>query len=67
MDRPGWNCADETRAVPCRVNVTWSYDFHLLLPLSFSIGDVQLGLPAQLTFERTSIFAISDFDIDTTP
>jgi Flp pilus assembly protein TadG len=61
---PGVNCADETRTVPCRVNVNGAYDFHLLLPLSLSIGDVQLGLPAQLSFERTSIFAISDFDID---
>ena len=61
----GVNCADEARAVPCRVRVDGSYDFHLLLPLSFSNGDVHLGLPAQLSFERTSIFAISDFDIDT--
>jgi hypothetical protein len=59
------NCADKTLAVPCRVNVKGSYDFHLLLPLSFSIGDVHLGLPSQLSFERTSIFAISDFGIDT--
>jgi hypothetical protein len=43
---------------PCQVEVQLEYDFRLLLPSSL------LGIPQQLTFTRTSIFEVSDFEID---
>ena len=64
---PGVGCDDETRVVPCRVKVTMSFDFHLLVPLSVDFFGVHVGFPSQLNFTRESIFAIADFDVDTTP
>ena len=61
----GSNCDDETRVDPCRVVVTLTHQFHLIVPLSISIFDVTVGFPSTMTFSRTSIFAISDFIIDT--
>lgn len=49
---------------PCRVEVTLGLDFHLISPLNIQLFDVTLGLPSQLSFERSSTFAISDFEID---
>jgi Flp pilus assembly protein TadG len=51
-------------SVPCNVDVTLTYDFHLLVPVSIPFGDITLGFPSTLTFSRTSTFAISDFEID---
>jgi hypothetical protein len=64
---PGVNCGDETRTVPCRVFVTLSYDFHLISPLSINAFGVHVGFPDTISFERTSIFAISDFKLDIDP
>jgi hypothetical protein len=61
----GVNCDDETRPTPCRVVVTLTHDFHLIVPMSVTLFDVTVGFPPTMTFERTSIFAISDFIIDT--
>jgi len=61
---PGVDCDDETRIVPCRVVVTLEHEFHLIVPASINVFDVQIGFPSTLTFERTSIFAISDFAVD---
>jgi hypothetical protein len=50
--------------VPCNVSVTLAYDFNLIVPLSIPFFGGSLGLPPTLSFERTSTFAISDFEID---
>ena len=52
---------------PCLVGVTLEYTFRLLVPLSIQIGDVTLGIPPSLTFQRSSVFAMSDFELDEGP
>jgi Flp pilus assembly protein TadG len=64
---PTVDCSDNTLATPCRVKVTMSFDFHLIVPLGIDVFGQHVGFPSQLTFTRDSIFAISDFDVDTTP
>lgn len=55
-------CDDDTRDPPCWVKVTMTYEFHLLVPFHIEIFGLQLGLPNTLTFERTSIFAMTDIE-----
>jgi Flp pilus assembly protein TadG len=47
----------ETKQVPCQVQVTLSYDFHLITPLS-------VGFPSTINFHRDSTFAITDIDLE---
>jgi hypothetical protein len=54
-DRPGG---------PCNVRVDMTYTFDLIIPFGIDFFGTRLGLPDQLTIERTSIFAISDFSVD---
>jgi hypothetical protein len=61
---PGVNCDDETRAEPCRVAVNLHHDFRLIVPLSLDVFGLHIGFPSTLSFDRKSIFAISDFEID---
>ena len=49
---------------PCWVQVDLAYDFNLLIPFGVDFLGSYLGLPDTLGFERTSIFAISDFSVD---
>ena len=59
------NCLDVPRdEVPCRVEVTVTYDFNVIVPLRLQFGDTELGLPSQLTISRESTFAISNFELD---
>jgi Flp pilus assembly protein TadG len=51
-------------SVPCNVEITLGYDFEVLFPVSIPFGAGRLGFPSTLSFERTSTFAISDFEID---
>jgi hypothetical protein len=51
-------------STPCRVEVTLGYTFDLIVPLSIQFFNTELGIPTQLSFERTSVFAISDFAVD---
>jgi Flp pilus assembly protein TadG len=62
----GSNCSDPSNPAnepPCNVKVTLDHTFHLLVPLSLDIGNVHFGFPADLTFQRDSIFAISDLTL----
>jgi hypothetical protein len=60
---PVAGCDDPLRATPCTVTVTLTHDFHLFAPFSIDFFGVQLGLPATLTFDRDSTFAITDIDV----
>lgn len=58
-------CDDVPRAsTPCNVVVTLAFDFHVIVPLRIPFFGGELGLPSTLSFERTSVFAVSDFEID---
>ena len=58
---PSWNCNDAERTPnPCWVKATLTYDFHLLVPLNLDFLGVSLGLPEAVTFQRDSIFPMTD-------
>ena len=60
----GPNCSDPSNPAnepPCRVKVTMEHTFRLLVPLSIDFNSVHIGFPSEITFQRESIFAISDF------
>jgi hypothetical protein len=62
---PPWSvkpCDDDTRDPPCWVKVTMHYDFQLLVPFHLDVFGMQLGIPDVLTFERTSVFAMTDIE-----
>lgn len=56
-------CDDSTRNPPCWLKVTLRYDFHLLVPLNIDFFGVTFGIPNVLTFERDSIFAMTDLEL----
>lgn len=62
---PGVGCDDpgDTRTTQCRVVVTLEHDFHLIVPASISLFNVTVGFPSTLTFERSAIYAVSDFEL----
>ncbi|HEU4672188.1 MAG TPA: TadE family protein [Candidatus Limnocylindrales bacterium] len=60
-------CDDPLRSEPCTVTVTLGYDFHLINPFHLDFFGVQLGVPAQIAFQRDSTFAITDIDLSTGP
>lgn len=62
---PADGCEVPTRPDPCTVTVTLAYDFHLFVPLSVQIFDVQIGFPSTLSLQRDSTFAITDIDLST--
>jgi Flp pilus assembly protein TadG len=65
---PASGCDNPKRSpAPCRVRVALTYNFRTIAPLGFDFFGTRLGLPDTLTFTRTSVFAISDFEIDKTP
>jgi len=60
---PTLGCDDPTREPPCWVKVTLEYDFRLLVPLNMELFGVRYGIPNTLTFERSSIFAMTDLEL----
>ena len=59
----GLGCDNETREPPCWLRVRLQYDFRVLVPLNLSFFGVNLGLPSTFTFERSSIFAMTDLEL----
>jgi hypothetical protein len=56
-------CDDAAREPPCWVRVTLQYDFHLLVPLHIEAFGTDYGMPSVLTFERTSVFPMTDLEL----
>lgn len=56
-------CDDPTRSSPCWLKVTLEYDFQLIAPLNLEMLGVTLGIPNTLTFQRSSIFAMTDLSL----
>lgn len=57
-------CDNATREPPCRVTVTLSYDFDLMIPLNLEVLGVRYGLPSSLTFQRSSTFPMTDLSLN---
>lgn len=56
------NCHVKNRdPSPCWVEVTMEYTHDLIIGFGVDFMGTRLGLPDQLTFQRTSTYAISDF------
>jgi len=60
-------CADEDTEPPCRVKVTLTHTFTLIVPLNFTVRDFTIGFPTELTVVRDSVFAMSDLEIPGAP
>jgi Flp pilus assembly protein TadG len=60
-------CEVPTREPPCQIKVTLTYDFHLFAPIRFEILGASIGLPASITIQRDSIFAMTDIELIATP
>lgn len=56
-------CDNPTREPPCWLKVTLEYDFRLLVPFNIEIGGTQFGVPSTMTFERSSVFPMTDLDL----
>jgi len=56
----GYTCDDPDREPPCYVTVTLAHTFKLFIPFHIDFFGVDLGLPATLSFERDSTFAMTD-------
>jgi hypothetical protein len=61
---PLLGCDDATREPPCWVKVTLEYDFDLLIPLRIEAFGNQYGLPDSITFQRSSVFPMTDLSLE---
>lgn len=64
---PADTCEDPIREPPCQIKVTTTYEFHLFAPIRFEILGASIGLPASITVQRDSIFAMTDIELASTP
>jgi Flp pilus assembly protein TadG len=60
---PADGCDDPTRASPCTVTVTLTYEFHLIMPVNIEIMGSTIGFPSVIELRRDSTFAITDIDL----
>jgi Flp pilus assembly protein TadG len=59
------NCSKVERdATPCRVSVRLAYTFEIIVPVRIQFLNTRLGLPSEISIDRTSVFAVSDFELD---
>jgi len=59
----GLGCDNETREPPCWVRVRLTYIFRVMIPLNLELFGVNLGLPSTFTFERSSIYPMTDLSL----
>jgi len=59
----GENCADPINEPPCQLKVTLQHNFTLIFPLNLPLIGGWIGFPEEITFERDSIFALSDLQV----
>ena len=55
-------CDDPVREPPCWLKVTLEYQFDLIVPFHLEIFGSTYGMPDSLTFERSSVFAMTDLE-----
>lgn len=60
---PALLCDDPVRGPPCWLKVTLEYDFRLIAPLNIEMFGVSIGFPNSLTFQRSSIFSMTDLSL----
>jgi hypothetical protein len=58
------DCDDPDREPPCRLSVTLTHQFRLLVPLNFEAFGVHYGIPTSITFSRTSTYPMTDLSLD---
>jgi len=61
------DCANPLKSTPCRVTVTLTFEFHVIAPLSIEAYGAHYGVPASITLQRDSTFAMTDIDVSTGP
>ena len=62
IDDTSEDCDNPDRDPPCTVTVRLQHDFHLFVPFQLDFFGVKLGLPATLSFDRDSTFAMTDIE-----
>lgn len=60
---PADGCDNPTRASPCTITVTLTFEFHMIMPLGIDVMGTRIGFPSTITLQRDSTFAISDIDL----
>jgi hypothetical protein len=61
---PSLGCDDPDREPPCYLKVTLHYEFHLLAPFNVEIMGVRYGMPSTIAFERSSVFPMTDLELN---